>query len=140
MTALSRDGHDYLWARLPFLVPMAVKMSRQCCGPGPDCGRLAGLVGELSSMVLSHLEHEEKTLASLNADRDDERIAACLADLRAQHQQVLRLLGEVCEVAGLPREPVEDVCPTVRAFHEELDRIGRHLRAQLALEDGRSFT
>ena len=135
MLTHTTNSHDYLWARLPFLVPMAAKIARRCGGSGPDCDRLAELVARLHSKLLSHLDHEERVLATLSCDRDNEWIVDCLAELRAQHQQLLQLLEEVCEAAGLPREPGTDACPTVHAFYDELARLDRYLRAQLTIED-----
>lgn len=128
------DRHDYLWARLPFLVPMAAKISRECCGAGVDCARLAALVDQLHSIVLAHLQHEERVLAGLSAAQD-EQVSGQLAELRAEHERVLGLLEQVCTAAGLPRTPAEDACPTVHAFYEELERLDRYLRAQLLIED-----
>ncbi len=87
-------------------------------------------------MVLSHLDVEERTLAALGTEIDDERVAARLADLSAQHNEVLGLLQQVCDAAGVPPHPGEESCPTARAFYDELVRLDRYLRAQLMLEDG----
>ncbi len=87
-------------------------------------------------MVLDHLDVEERTLAALGTDLDDERIAARLGELSAQHHEVLGLLQQVCDAAGVPLDPGEESCPTARAFYDELARLDRYLRAQLMLEDG----
>ncbi len=128
------DSHDYLWARLPFLVPMAIKISRTCGARAPECARLASLVQRLHTVVLHHLDHEERILKRMNTAPDDSFIVEELACLRDEHDHIVSLLRLVCEAAD--RSTVTaDACPTVCSFHEELHRIEQHLRTQMRIED-----
>lgn len=129
------EGHEYMWARLPFLVPMAAKIGRTCCRTGPECGQLAQLVDRLHSLALHHLDREERLLARLSASRDDRLTIDALARLSTEHHQLLQLLGRVCAAAGLPEAPADDACPTVHAFHHELRSLDQHLRDQIRIED-----
>lgn len=132
---LAAKGHDYVWARLPFLVPMAAKIARTCRGTGAACSRLADLVDELHEVALRHLDREERILARLSSNRDDRLTIDELAALSAEHRQLLALLTGVCDAAGLPPSPAEDACPTVHLFHQELRSLDQHLRCQIRIED-----
>lgn len=135
LNGLEARGHDYLWARLPFLVPMAAKIARASCGTSAACGPLAQLVDQLRSLTLRHLDREERLLARLSALRDDGLMIGELASLRAEHCELQDLLGRVCIIAGLPEAPAAGACPTIHAFHQELRSLDRHLREQIRIED-----
>jgi iron-sulfur cluster repair protein YtfE (RIC family) len=66
--------HDYVWARLPYLVPMAGKIARRCRQRGDGCTEMAALVAALRSVLLDHLDHEERVLSTLAREADAELV------------------------------------------------------------------
>ena len=125
--------YDYLWARLPFLVPMAAKMTRQPCGTG-TCSDLAELVAELRTLVLDHLDREERALAAACGEPITEGVLARVAALHREHLAVERLLERVQASSGLSARLPPEACPTQRAFYAELDQISAHVRSQIEIE------
>lgn len=124
------DDHDTIWARLPFLGPMAVKLAQECRTGRDRCGELAALVIQLRSLLLDHLEHEEHTLAGLASDVDLAR--ADLASLHEEHLAIGELLGRI--QSALDQIP-GDVCPTEQALRAELARLDEHVRGQVVVEE-----
>ena len=124
------DDHDCIWARLPFLGPMAVKLAEECRTGQDRCGELAALVIQLRSLLLDHLDHEEHTLAGLAPDVGLAR--AELACLHEEHVAIAALLGRIR--AALDRIP-GDLCPTEQALRSELGRLDGHVRDQVAIEE-----
>lgn len=122
--------HDAIWARLPFLGPMAVKLAEECRTGQDRCAELAALVIRLRALLLDHLDHEEQTLALLAPDVGLAR--AELASLHEEHLAISELLGHIR--AALDRIP-GDMCPTERALRGELARLDRHVRGQVEVEE-----
>lgn len=135
LLGLIDDHHDYVWARLPFLVPMAAKIAGTCCGAGPQCTRLAQLVDRLHAITLRHLDREEAILRNVGHLGSSEMVLEEITNLRGEHRQVWRTLTQVCELAEVSEAHV-DACPTVHAFYEELRALDHHLRTQMHIEDG----
>lgn len=129
---LASDHHDYVWARLPFLVPMVAKVAKLC--GGAQWAGLVSLVDRLQSVVLHHLDREEHMLARFDHEGDETLIDEQLASLRDEHDDIWHLLRQVCEAAELPK-PTAGALSTVVAFREELHRIEQHLRTQMQIED-----
>tara|TARA_R110002096_G_scaffold16898_14_gene58201 strand:+ start:43637 stop:44356 length:720 start_codon:yes stop_codon:yes gene_type:complete len=129
---LASDHHDYVWARLPFLVPMVAKIAR-LSGTAPWT-RLVVLVNRLHAVVLSHLDREEHMLARFDKESDKTLIDEQLATLRNEHDDIWHLLRQVCDAAEV-LEPTVEALSTVVAFREELHRIQQHLRTQMQIED-----
>ena len=127
--------HDYIWARLPFLIPMAAKLVRVCGQQADACACLAARVSELRTVLLDHLEREEQQLTTLLHHRDADSVQQQLEEMHAAHLVVAALLRRVCEAAGLDQQPRPKACPTERALYAELGRINHHIRAQVALEE-----
>lgn len=126
--------HDYIWARLPFLVPMAAKLTRECGRSSPACARLAELVSELQTLVLGHLERDERDLAALAQSRDPAVVRRRLATMHAEHRALGDLLGQVRGAAGLHQKTSASACATERALYGELERLECHLRSQVLIE------
>ena len=124
------DDHDSIWARLPFLGPMAVKLAQECRTGQDRCGELAALVIQLRSLLLDHLEHEEHTLAGLVSEV--ELAWADLAALHEEHVAIGELLARIR--AALDRIP-GDLCATERALRSELCRLDEHVRGQVVIEE-----
>lgn len=127
-----RTDHDYIWARLPFLAPMAAKVARECRGGQDGCGELAALVAELRTLLLDHLEREERLLARLADEQDPARVSGALALLHDEHLAVGALLARIrdrLDVLG------DRACATERALHGELALLDRHVVNQLAVEE-----
>lgn len=135
MNGISDEHHDFIWARLPFLVPIAAKIAQTCGGTGQACFELAQLVERLRSVLLGHLDREEKLLSRIRTSADDQLIIAQVDELRREHRDVQDLLERVCDSAGLPHMPPAHACPTVHAFYEELTGIARYVRSQIQVED-----
>lgn len=130
------EGHDYIWASLPFLVPMAAKLSKECCGPGSAaCACLGEIVAELRGLLLDHLAREERTLEAISWNPDAGFIRACVAEMHAEHVMVQELLERVRAAAGLGREPRDGACPTERALLRALAALDQHVREQIWIED-----
>lgn len=124
------DDHDCIWARLPFLGPMAVKLAAECRTDQDRCGELCALVLELRALLLDHLEREEHTLAGLASDVD--LACADLASLHEEHLAVGELLGRIrAALDRLPGGP----CSTERALRRELARLDGHVRTQVIIEE-----
>jgi iron-sulfur cluster repair protein YtfE (RIC family) len=126
--------HDYLWARLPFLVPMAAKLTRQPCGAGTTCPDLAEIVAELRTLVLDHLDREEQVLVAACGEPITEGVLARIAALHQEHLALERLLERVQVSSGLAARLPPEACPTQRAFYSELDQICVHVRSQIKIE------
>lgn len=129
------EGHDYIWACLPFLVPMAAKLAKACCGSGPECARLGEIVAELRAVLLDHLAHEERTLSAMSTQRDPAFTRACLAEMHREHALIKELLERARAAAGLPGVASADACPTERAFLSQLTFLDDHVREQIWVED-----
>lgn len=113
--------HDYVWARLPFVVPMAITAARR--RGDPTARELARLMVELRPLLIDHLEREERM-----------DLAPATTTLHAEHVAVTSLLDHIREIAGGDyRAPSTD--PTVNALYLELARLDEHLDAQIALEE-----
>jgi iron-sulfur cluster repair protein YtfE (RIC family) len=122
--------HDYIWARLPFVAPMAVKLAHECRTGQDRCSELVELVVELRALLLDHLEREEHTLACLAPDVHLAR--AELASLHEEHVLIGALLARIrAALDGIPG----DRCSTERALDSEIARLDHHVRIQVALEE-----
>lgn len=127
------DDHDYIWARLPFLAPMAARLARTCPGAGERCTELAGLVGDLHRLVLDHLAVEERILSGISDAREPDLVLDRVAGLHREHLAIQALLESVEHAADLPRTPRP--CGAMDAFAGELRRIGDHVRSQIQIEE-----
>jgi iron-sulfur cluster repair protein YtfE (RIC family) len=135
LDAVVASHHDYVWARLPYLVPMAAKIARRCRRGGGGCAALAGLVADLRSVLLDHLDHEERLLATLAGAADARFVKERIADLHAEHLAVSELFARIRAVGLVDHHADDEVCGAERALHRELTLLDRHVRAQIVLEE-----
>ncbi len=115
--------HDHVWARLPFLGPMAARLDRH---------RLSALIVTLRDLLFSHLDREDRVLISIANDEQSPELARRSARLRAEHETVTELLGLI--QTEMDAAPDHDG-PTERTLRAELQDLGEHLRAQILIED-----
>ncbi len=131
LTPLDRiiaDHHDYVWARLPFIVPMAVAVARRRGDRSADT--LARMMVELRPLVLSHLEREERLLVTSS-------VSPTIHDrLHTEHLAVTTLLEHIRDATSYSeRVHHGTIDPTERALYSELACLDDHLAAQIALEE-----
>jgi iron-sulfur cluster repair protein YtfE (RIC family) len=121
------EHHDYVWARLPFIVPMAVAVARR---RGDRIAHaLAGMMVELRPLVLGHLEREEQQLAG-------HPVTPTIHDrLHADHVAVTTLLDRIRNATGNAEHDRDCTDPTERVLYSELARLDEHLAAQITLEE-----
>jgi hypothetical protein len=116
------DDHDYLWARLPFIVPMALAIARRRGDAGARA--IARDVLALRTIVLDHLSREEQALVRQTARTIRDR-------LHDDHLAVASLLASLREEVA--RKPADDA--TERALFAELARLDARLVAQIPAEE-----
>jgi len=121
------DHHDYVWARLPFVLPMAIVAARR--RGDPVAAELECLVRVLQPLLLDHLGREETALAH----RSD--TTGVRDGLHADHLAVLDVIDRIRAAAGDDYHAREGAGPTERALYLELARLDRHIRTQIALEE-----
>ncbi len=120
------DHHDYIWARLPFLVPMALAVARR---RGDDRAHaIADALLALHPIVLDHLAREERALALHSARAIRDR-------LHDDHVAVNDLLARLREEAAAASAAGQSSTPTERELFAELVLLDTHIAAQIALEE-----
>ena len=119
------DHHDYVWARLPFVVPMAIAAARRRCDRSTR--ELARTIVELQPLLLGHLQREEAFVAGRAA-------ASVNARMHADHVAVIALIDHMRSVTGNYRAR-DGADPTERALYLELARLEDHVQAQIAIEE-----
>ncbi len=124
------NHHDYVWARLPFLVPMAIAAARR---RGDSAAReLARLVRMLQPLLLGHLDREEAMLVARSATSV---CARAREGMHADHLAVCIVIDQIRAVAGRDYQARDGAEPAERALYLELARLDDHVRAQIALEE-----
>jgi iron-sulfur cluster repair protein YtfE (RIC family) len=123
------NHHDYVWARLPFVVPMAIAAARRR-GDG-TAYELARSIVELQPLLLGHLDREEALLAH----RASASVTTRVRDgMHADHLAVIALIDHIRFVAA-EYQARAGADPTERALYLELARLDGHIQAQIALEE-----
>ena len=135
LNAFVAAHHDYVWARLPYLVPMAAKVAQSCRQGGDGCAALAVLVGDLRAVLLDHLDHEERVLATLEREADPDFVTERIAELHAEHLAVGELLDRIRAAGVLEPHAGDAACAVERALHRELALLDDHVRWQILLEE-----
>jgi iron-sulfur cluster repair protein YtfE (RIC family) len=122
--------HDYVWARLPFVVPMAIAAARRS---GAHAIReLARSIIELRPLLLGHLDREERLLAG----HDPTALSpSARDDILADHAAVARLLAHIRGITGTDYQVRTGAEATERALFGELALLDDHVRFQIALEE-----
>ena len=122
--------HDYVWARLPFLAPMAIAAARR---RGDSTAReLARLLVDLRPLLLGHLDREERLLGGSDTASVTTRIRE---GMHSDHVVVAALLEHIRDVAGGGFHARDGADPTERALYLELARLDEHVQAQITLEE-----
>lgn len=118
------EHHDYIWARLPFIVPMALAVARRRADHDADA--LVRDLFALHPIVLDHLSREERALAQGSARAIRDR-------LHDDHLAVAELLAHLrvnaAEVAA------HDTDATAHVLLAELAQLDACLADQIALEE-----
>ncbi|CAN5535796.1 hypothetical protein BH11MYX1_BH11MYX1_47430 [soil metagenome] len=122
--------HDYVWARLPFVVPMAIAAARRR-GDGA-AHELARPVRVLQPLLLDHLDREEAMLVHRTAASVTTRIRE---GMHADHLAVGTVIEQIRAVAGRDYQTRAGAESTERALYLELARLDDHVRAQIAIEE-----
>lgn len=123
------NHHDYVWARLPFVVPMAIAAARRR-GDG-TAYELARSIVELQPLLLGHLDREEALLAH----RASASVTTRVRDgMHADHLAVIALIDHIRFVAA-EYQARAGADPTESALYLELARLDGHIQAQIALEE-----
>jgi iron-sulfur cluster repair protein YtfE (RIC family) len=124
------NHHDYVWARLPFVVPMAIAAAHR--RGDRSAHELAHLIVELQPLLLGHLDREEALVGRQAAAS----VTACIRDrMHADHVAVLALIDHIRSVAGTNYRARDGADPTERALYVELARLDEHVQAQIAIEE-----
>ncbi len=117
------DQHDYVWARLPFLIPMALAVARRQLDD--DSQAIARDLITLRRVVFEHLAREEDALAIHGARAIRDR-------LHDDHLMMASLLATLrTRSAGLAARDGS----TEQALAGELARLVTELQAEIAAED-----
>jgi hypothetical protein len=117
------DQHDYVWARLPFLIPMALVVARRQLDD--DSQAVARDLIALRSLVFEHLTREERALSIHGARAIRDR-------LHDDHLMMASLLATLrTHSAGLAARDGS----TEHALAGELARLVSELQAEIAVED-----
>ena len=123
------NHHDYVWARLPFVVPMAIAAARRR-GDG-TAHELARSIVELQPLLFGHLDREEALLAHRASASVTTRIRE---GMHADHLAVIALIDHIRFVAAGYQAPA-GAGPPARALYLELARLDDHVHAQIAIEE-----
>jgi iron-sulfur cluster repair protein YtfE (RIC family) len=124
------EHHDYVWARLPFVPPMAIAVARRRREPSTD--ELVRLVIKLQTLLLDHLAREERSLARAAASTmvwGGDR-------MHTDHVSIGSILDRIHEIAAacqLNARP--GVADLERAFCNELALLRAHVTSQIGLEE-----
>lgn len=124
------DHHDYVWARLPFVVSMAAAVAR---ARGDTMSReLTDGLRQLYTALVSHLDREERFFERPGRTNAVEWVGA---DLHADHLAVCSMLASIRDVAAPLFSTRKDASPRERALCDELARLDAHLSTQIELEE-----
>lgn len=124
------NHHDYVWARLPFVVPMAIAAARGRRDGTAD--ELVHLVRLLQPLLLDHLDREEAMLV----DRSAASVTAWIREGRhADHLAVSTVIDQIRATAGRGYRARDGAEPTERALYRELAKLDAHVRAQITIEE-----
>ena len=116
------ERHDYVWAHLPFIIPMALAVARR---RGDRRARaIARDLLELRSIVFDHMSREERALALKEARAIRER-------LHDDHVAVASLLASLRESAA----GASAADATEEALFSGLSRLDAELAAEIASEE-----
>jgi iron-sulfur cluster repair protein YtfE (RIC family) len=123
------DHHDYVWARLPFVVPMAAAVAH--ARRDAMSRELADKLHELYTSLVLHLDREERFFDRGGSTSAVEWVGA---DLHADHLAVCSMLSRIRDLAA-PLFTRKDASPLERTLCNELARLDAHISTQIELEE-----
>jgi regulator of cell morphogenesis and NO signaling len=128
--------HGYLRKSIPFVRPLAAKVSRIHGARNPKLRDLDVAVGELADILLPHLDEEEETLfpALVAKDPDLRLVARELKTMRADHDVVGKLLERLRSVSDDFQLP-DWACNSYRTLFSELERLEGDVHMHVHLEN-----
>lgn len=121
------DHHDYVWARMPFVVPMAAAVARR--RNDPRSHELADALRVLYRSLVAHLDREERFFEKAGRANAVDWVGA---DLHADHLMVCTMLDRIRELAASLHEGTS---PLERELYAELARLDAHLSTQIEIEE-----
>ena len=125
MFALVVPHRDYVHARLPFVLPMAVAAARRRLIDED----LARRIVALGALLLEHLANEEPFLAAQGATSASTWVGS---GMLGDHLMIATSLDEILDAVSRWSAPVTEL---ERRLGGELADLGDHVHAQIALEE-----
>jgi iron-sulfur cluster repair protein YtfE (RIC family) len=125
--------HDHVWARLPFLGPMAARLERE--RGSARGGSLRRLIADLHALLFSHLDREDRVLLAIARSPAAPEMRGRVSRLHDEHAVVVELLDRIRGEVGGAFRPGPDAGPTERLLCTELSELDDHLREQIRLEE-----
>ena len=128
--------HEYLRKVLPFVRPLAAKVSRVHGDHNPKLRELAGAVDELSTTLLPHLEQEEELLFPLllAVSPDPVAIERELGSMLEDHLAVAAILQQIVTASDTFTAPVW-ACNSYNTLLSELKQIEHDIFVHVHLEN-----
>jgi iron-sulfur cluster repair protein YtfE (RIC family) len=131
VAGILEEHHDPLWRRLTTLGPLAARVERE--RGDARALRLRWLVGDLGTLLVSHLHHEDRELLAIADGHPSDEAAA---RLRAEHDRIKDVLGRIrSEIGDADYAPAADAGPRERELCAELRELDRRLAQQMLLEE-----
>lgn len=136
ITQVIARHHQYLHRTLPFLMGLAHKVARVHGDRQPSLRELAREVETLSTVLVAHLDDEERNLFPelITRDRASENVLMLLRNMRAEHEDVGTLLGVLREIAA-DYVPPEWACNSYRTLLTELAHLEADTLRHVHLEN-----
>lgn len=128
--------HGYLRKTIPFVRPLAAKVSRIHAARNPKLRDLDVAVCELADILLPHIDHEELTLfpALLAQEPDLRLLARELETMLADHGIVGKLLERLRSVSDDFQLP-DWACNSYRTLFSELEQLEGDVHMHVHLEN-----
>lgn len=128
--------HEYLRRVLPFIKPLAQKVSRVHGDHNPKLREVESTVLELVEALLPHLDQEEQVLFPAVMARNSDRsvITAELASMHAEHLEVGEMLQRLRTSAEEFRTP-DWACNSYRTLFAELEALEGDILRHVHLEN-----
>ena len=115
--------HDYVWARTPFLAPMAATIARR----RPSAAFVAHRLDGLAKLLFGHLREEERLLVG-DASAAVTLIGNGMID---DHLMIATALDEIRDAVARWTHP----SVLEQRLGNELAALDEHIQAQFALEE-----
>lgn len=128
--------HEYLRKTLPFVVPLAAKVSRVHGDHNPLLRDLEVVVKELSDALIPHLDVEERVLfpALMANNAEPEFVKRELAEMQKDHLEVADLLERMRNATEDYRLP-DWACNSYRTLFSELEQLEADILRHVHLEN-----